>query len=1020
MTPSRFLARLALAGFILVSGVALADDTTPAKQVKQASGDDREKQIADLEKQIADLKGKLTDLKKGDPPAAAGKKALTLAEADTWRSIRGAGLSNDGKWFAHRVGAQGSGEMVLRNVADGKETRFPIGGGFGSQEFSFDSKWFAFTSPPPSRAPGAPPLPAGAPAPRPKVVLVNLATGEKTEVEGVSSFQFGGEAASHIVFRKAGGGSGAPALPAGVPLPPGVQLPAPTGESTGGGSDLVLRELAAGSEIVLGNVAEYSFDKKGNWLVMVIDAAGQIGNGVQLRDMKTGLVSQVESGKATYRGLTWNRDNSAFTLFKGVEDKDYDGKRYGVIGFATVGTSPTKFAYDPTADKDFPADMGVSTGRPAQWTDDLSAITFGISEQKKKDAKKEVAPAPKEVKKEETKKDDPPVGKKKGGGPGGAPQTTADGKPDLILWHWKDERPQPMQEKQASQDKSFSYLCVYRVKDKKFVRLADDDCRAVTPAAKQKYAVGQSTKPYDYMGNLDGRRYSDIYVIDMATGKRTKALTKARYFMGANPTGTHFLHYDDGHFFVYDMAAGKSVNVTEKVTGTSFVNVEDDHNVVKPPTRQLGWTRDGKHILLTDGWDIWKVAADGSGGENLTVNGKADGIRYTGFSQFDPDRTEPGFDLSKPALTNLYGEWTKKDGVGRIEPGKAGVTVLMSGDCNYGPLTKARNADLFAFTRETCTDSPDYYLSDGTFKSATKVTNANPQQTSYAWSAGAKLVDYKGCNGKRLQGALYLPANYEPGKKYPTVVYIYEKLSQGLHQYTPPSVGGSGFNKTLYTSNGYAVFTPDICYRLNDPGVSAVECVLPALDAAIATGIVDPDKIGLQGHSWGGYQTAFLVTQTNRFKAAVAGAPLTDMISMYSSMYWNTGSANQPIFESSQGRFTGGYWEQQEAYIRNSPVYHATKVTTPLVILHNDKDGAVDFVQGIEYFNTLRRLQKPVVMLQYKGENHGLAKLENRKDYATRMKEFFDHHLMGKAAPDWWQDGVPHLKMDDHLKNRKN
>jgi dipeptidyl aminopeptidase/acylaminoacyl peptidase len=332
-------------------------------------------------------------------------------------------------------------------------------------------------------------------------------------------------------------------------------------------------------------------------------------------------------------------------------------------------------------------------------------------------------------------------------------------------------------------------------------------------------------------------------------------------------------------------------------------------------------------------------------------------------------------------------------------------------------LAKARNADAFAISRGTNQDYPDYYLTDGTFKDPKKVTDANPQQKDYAWSAGARLVEYKGVNGKRLQGALFLPANYEQGKKYPTIVYIYEKLSQGLHQYSGPSTGG--FNKAIYTSNGYAVLTPDINYKLNDPGKSAVECILPALDAAIATGVVDADKVGLHGHSWGGYQTAYTITQTPRFKAAVAGAPLTDLVSMYSSVYWNTGSANQPIFESSQGRFTAGYWDLQDAYIRNSPVYFARNVQTPLLLLHNDKDGAVDFTQGIEYYNTLRRLQKPVVMLQYKGENHGLAKPENRKDYAVRMREFFDHHLTGKPAPGWWKEGVPHLKMDDHLKERK-
>jgi len=215
------------------------------------------------------------------------------------------------------------------------------------------------------------------------------------------------------------------------------------------------------------------------------------------------------------------------------------------------------------------------------------------------------------------------------------------------------------------------------------------------------------------------------------------------------------------------------------------------------------------------------------------------------------------------------------------------------------------------------------------------------------------------------------------------------------------------------------VLMPDIVYEINDPGMSAVWSVIPAVKAAAATGIVDIDKVGLQGHSWGGYQTAFLVTQTDLFKAAVAGAPLTDMISMYSSVYWNSGSANQPIFESSQGRFKGNFLENMDAYVRNSPNRFADKVKTPLIILHNDKDGAVDFNQGVTYYNTLRELGKEVIMLSYPGENHGLAKAANQKDYARRMDEFFDAKLLGKEAPDWYKEGVPRLKMDDHLKSRR-
>ena len=247
-------------------------------------------------------------------------------------------------------------------------------------------------------------------------------------------------------------------------------------------------------------------------------------------------------------------------------------------------------------------------------------------------------------------------------------------------------------------------------------------------------------------------------------------------------------------------------------------------------------------------------------------------------------------------------------------------------------------------------------------------------------------------------------------------MYIYEKMSQGLNRYYSPSA--RGFNKTVYTSRGYAVLMPDIVYKVNDPGMSSVWCVLPALEAAIATGVVDKERVGIHGHSWGGYQTSFLITQTDAFSAAVAGAPLTNMISMYSSIYWNSGSANQPIFESSQGRFEGGYWENIEAYTRNSPVYFAENVTTPLILLHNDKDGAVDWNQGIEYFNTLRRLKKPVVMLQYKGENHGLRKPANQKDYYVRMKEFFDHHLMGKPMPGWLKEGISHLNHEEHIKEK--
>jgi dipeptidyl aminopeptidase/acylaminoacyl peptidase len=251
------------------------------------------------------------------------------------------------------------------------------------------------------------------------------------------------------------------------------------------------------------------------------------------------------------------------------------------------------------------------------------------------------------------------------------------------------------------------------------------------------------------------------------------------------------------------------------------------------------------------------------------------------------------------------------------------------------------------------------------------------------------------------------------------LVTIYEKRSQNKNSFVSPSETRAP-DPSLYTNQGYIVFDPDIVYTINDPGMSAVWCVVPAVKAAIATGMVDSTRVGLWGHSWGGYQTAFLVTQTNIFAGAIAGAPLTDMVSMYSSVYWNSGGTNQAIFESSQGRFKGNFIDNYEAYIRNSPAFHAKDVKTPLIILHNDKDGAVDFNQGITYFNTLRQLGKEVILLEYVGENHGLSRPVNQKDYAIRMNEWFDNKLKKLPAADWITKGVPRLQMDQHLKDRKD
>ena len=364
-----------------------------------------------------------------------------------------------------------------------------------------------------------------------------------------------------------------------------------------------------------------------------------------------------------------------------------------------------------------------------------------------------------------------------------------------------------------------------------------------------------------------------------------------------------------------------------------FADTSDDHNnLVAPPNPPLGWSKDGSAVLLSDGFDVWKVPAKGGTAVNLTVDGKKNQIRYQRLYAFDAKGAAgagaggrgrggrgggavDGIDLSQPMYSPPMANGTKKEGLAKVDPSKPGAQRLAWEDAKL-TFQKAKDADSTS-TQSRRQRLPEYYVANpdlmtgasGPLKAARQLTDANPQQKDFAWSSGVKLINYTSDKGDKLQGALYLPANYEPGKKYPMLVTIYEKRSNLANSYVTPSETSTP-NRSIYTSRGYAVFDPDIVYRVNDPGMSAVWCVIPAVKAAIATGIVDSANVGLWGHSWGGYQTAFLVTQTNIFKSAIAGAPLTDMVSMYGSIYWNTGGANQAIFESSQGRFKGNFTRQ--------------------------------------------------------------------------------------------------------------
>ena len=374
------------------------------------------------------------------------------------------------------------------------------------------------------------------------------------------------------------------------------------------------------------------------------------------------------------------------------------------------------------------------------------------------------------------------------------------------------------------------------------------------------------------------------------------------------------------------------------------------------------------------------------------------------------DPKERWIDPAKPMLLRAVNEETRDSGFyrDRIDGGVPEKLLMAAKDFNSP--TKAKDADVLVLTASRNNQFADLWITAPSFKELKRVSNGDAQRAPFNW-ATAELVSFKNTDGVPLKGILIKPENFDPKRKYPMIVYIYEKLSQGLHSFRTPGPGTS-INATYYASNGYLVFMPDIVYDIGYPGQSALKCVLPGIQAVVDKGFVDEKAIGIQGHSWGGYQIAYMVTQTNRFRAAAPGALVSNMTSAYSGIRWGTGLPRQFQYEHSQSRIGGSLWEYPMRFLENSPVFRADRVETPLVMIHNDEDDAVPWYQGIEFYLALRRLNKEAYMFNYNGEKHGLRKRINQKDYTRRLQEFFDHFLKGAPAPEWMQKGIPYLKRE--------
>jgi len=922
---------------------------------------------------------------------AQEKKTLTPDDYKKWQRLSSTKISQDGSWISYGISETEGGD-TLYFVKPKTHSVYQQAHGSNPQ-FTADSKYAVYLIGVSKKKREQ--MQEKKQAVHYKLAILELASGDKNiykEVSGATVPQSG----SYILMR--------------TYKPKG---------SKAKGNDIVLYNLDDKSMRTIGNVTASSFNKKGDLLAYITEPANPIGNGVEVIDLATNTVQVLASDTTTFSNLTWQKEGESLAFLHQLKNEDYKEDNQEIIVYRNVYKGWNKEIFKPCGFCDFPEAMRLAKSR-LQWAEDESSLFFGIqpwtlTEKAKKAAEKVANEAANKAAEEAdsvTTKSQGDQGKQDNDDKPKKSSAT-EKLPGVDVWHWKDNYIQPRQKKTYAQDKNHSFLCMWQLDEQRFVQIADSTYRFARLTGDQKNAYVYTREPYEPQFRLT---YADYYLVDLKSGERTEILKHHTGSFIPSPEGKYIQYFKDKHWWTFNTETHEHINLTSNLD-RPFWNIRDDHPAeVRPPFGTGGWMKEDKGVILNDEYDIWLIKPDGSAAEKLTNGREEENIYRIRRMDFEVDY----FDPKEPAYLTIRGDKTKKSGFAKMKWGKSidELFLVNKGISGFG-ITKAKNTDVFMYTQSTYEESPALYLTNDHFATSKLIASTNPQQADFAWGK-AELINFTNKNGKELQGVLHYPANYEPGKQYPMLVYIYEIRSNSLYSYINPS-DQSSYNVTNYVQQGFFVFQPDIVYRLDDPGISAVECVVPAVEKVISTGMIDKENIGLMGHSWGAYQTAFIITQTDLFSAAVAGAPLTDMISMYTEVYWNTGSPNQGIFETSQGRFTKPYWEILDKYIQNSPMFQAQNIKTPLLVAFGDQDGAVDWHQGIELYSTMRRMEKPYVMLVYAGENHSVRKKENRLDYTKKINEWYNYYLKGQEAAAWITEGIPYLekkKMEEAQKKK--
>lgn len=913
--------------------------------------------------------------------AYAQKRPLDHSVYDTWESIGSKQLSNNGQWAAFGVLQQeGDANFYFNNLINNTKKVVPRA---ELSRFSTDSKYAAFLIKPLFKETRAAKIKKKKADEMPKdsLGILNLSNMALTKVARVKSFKLpeNGNAFLAYLLEKPQDTSKKVKAAEGSKKDAADFAAEDDKEDSKAkeGTDLIFKNLVTGTERSFKFVTEYAFSKNGKQLAIVCSGSKKDKSapaGVFLLNTEKGSLKNLVSKKGNYKNLVFDEDGEHL-VFLGESSPE----KAEIKDFSIYYNSLTLDTAQVLVEKDFPgmpSKWAVSGDGKLTFSKDGDKLFFGIAPVKK--AKDTTL-----VEFEHAK---------------------------LDVWGYKDDYLQPLQLKNAEREAKRSYLTFIDIfnSDPKIVPLTDLKLpdASIVNEGNSKFVLASTDFGNRIASQWTGSTIRDYYLVDVKTGARKKVIEGLSGYAMASPGGNYILYFDKktSNWYTYNVLTTK---VTHLNNGLNIKFAEEDNDVPDDPAAYgvAGWTEEDKNVLIYDRYDIWSFSPDGkSAAKNITNgSGRQSGITFR-YQSTDP---EARF-ISKKGEVWLasFNNNTKENGFYRanISDNKNPQLVVMA-PFKYSALVKAKDAERYIYDKGSYTASPNVFVSTD-LKTETKLSNTNPQQQNYNWGT-AELVKWTTPKGFKSEGILYKPENFDPNKKYPMIVYFYEKLSDGLYSYNAPAPTPSRLNIPFFVSNGYLVFAPDISYETGHPGKSAIEYINSGVESLKKNAWVDGNKIGIQGQSWGGYQVAYLITQTNMYAAAWAGAPVANMTSAYGGIRWESGMNRQFQYEKTQSRIGATLWEKPDLYIENSPLFALPKVNTPLVIMANDADGAVPWYQGIEMFTGLRRLGKPVWMLNYNNEAHNLVLRQNRKDIQIREQQFFDYYLKGAKAPVWMVGGIP-------------